>query len=687
MAGSFRGRVDFTPRFGEASYREYIRQGRGARRGHPAPGQDPRGHPQGARGRGHLRADRDHPPPGRRKPAPGGRGLPPPSRRDPRRPHRRPGRGGGARLQLLLAAGQHRRGSPPRAPPPREPAQGFQAAGLHAAGPLRRRAGTRHHSRRGHGHDLPGAGHPRAHRPPHGSATPQHARPAARHRRLAGKARRHGPPGGRARRGRGRAAPAGGHTLADADAARGEAGREGRDRERARLLRLHLHRRAPAHPRRDRGFRGAAPGRRAGRGAHGHVHRQLGGRGSRRQSLRDRGNARARLPPPGRDRLRPLFRAGARARRGASHLRAAGESDARDGCTCGPVRRPVAVSQGRAVPEGAHRHLREARGDRRRAGPEARAPHRREPGRALRQRCRLRRRSRRYRREPARGQRGDARRRAAKAPAPRRALLRLAPGDGGPAPERGRARAGDRGAFSRGARGTRLPCAGRGGAAEAAEGRARHAAAAALALRRVFGADAGGARNRNPRGEGARRPRPRVDPAVRDLQDRERVGPPRGRGDAQGGGSRHPRREAGRAAAGGAALRDDRRPAARARDHGRVVCTSRGKVDGGLARRRPGGDARLLRQQQGRRLRHLQLGALQGGDGTGGGVSRRGRAAAFLPRPGRHRGPRRRAFLRGHPRATARQRAGRVAAHGAGRGDRGQVRQPRHRPDATSRRC
>ena len=100
-------------------------------------------------------------------------------------------------------------------------------------------------------------------------------------------------------------------------------------------------------------------------------------------------------------------------------------------------------------------------------GIEARAPHRRGQGRAV---CRsrgVRDRPRRDRHEPALGQLIPARRRQAAPPAPRGAHLRLPPRDRGPAPERGRARAGDRGAVPRGARGTRLPRAGRAGAAGA----------------------------------------------------------------------------------------------------------------------------------------------------------------------------------------------------------------------------
>ena len=135
---------------------------------------------------------------------------------------------------------------------------------------------------------------------------------------------------------------------------------------------------------------------------------------------------------------------------------------ARDEGAGGRLRRPVAVPPGRALSPGAHRRVRAAGGDGRRAGAEARAPHRRGQGRALCGRRGVRDRPRRDRHEPARGQLRDARRRAAAPAAARRAHLRLPPRHGGPAPERRRARAGDRGAPARGARGARLPGARRG---------------------------------------------------------------------------------------------------------------------------------------------------------------------------------------------------------------------------------
>ena len=101
---------------------------------------------------------------------------------------------------------------------------------------------------------------------------------------------------------------------------------------------------------------------------------------------------------------------------------------------------------------------------------------------------------------------------------------------------------------------------------------------------------------------------------------------------------------------------------------------------GGLPRRRAGGHARLLRQQQGRRLPRRQLGAVPGRARPGRGRARRGHPAAAVPRPRRHRRPRRRPELRGDPGAAAGRRRRRAADHRAGRGDRRQVRRPRPGP-------
>ena len=60
------------------------------------------------------------------------------------------------------------------------------------------------------------------------------------------------------------------------------------------------------------------------------------------------------------------------------------------------------------------------------------------------------------------------------------------------------------------------------------------------------------------------------------------------------------------------ALRDDRRPAQLPADHGAAFRPARLPRHAEEPRRRPGGDARLFRQQQGRRVPDRELGALQG---------------------------------------------------------------------------
>ena len=104
----------------------------------------------------------------------------------------------------------------------------------------------------------------------------------------------------------------------------------------------------------------------------------------------------------------------------------------------------------------------------------------------------------------------------------------------------------------------------------------------------------------------------------------------------------------------------------------RELLESRGNV--------AGGDARLLGQQQGRRLPDLQLGAVQGRGRAGARVRAARRDAAPVPRPRRHRRARRRPELRGDPGAAARQGGRADPHHRAGRGDRQQVRRPGDRP-------
>ena len=95
------------------------------------------------------------------------------------------------------------------------------------------------------------------------------------------------------------------------------------------------------------------------------------------------------------------------------------------------------------------------------------------------------------------------------------------------------------------------------------------------------------------------------------------------------------------------------------------------------ARRRPrwspGGDGRLLRLEQGRRLHDRQLGPVRGPVAPRRGGPRARRAAAAVPRARRHGRARRRAGVRGHPGPAARFRRRPAAHHGAGRDGRRQV--------------
>ena len=94
---------------------------------------------------------------------------------------------------------------------------------------------------------------------------------------------------------------------------------------------------------------------------------------------------------------------------------------------------------------------------------------------------------------------------------------------------------------------------------------------------------------------------------------------------------------------------------------------------GGRARRRPGGDARLLGLEQGGGHHREPV----GDPPRAAAPARRGRpvrrAAAALPRPRRHGRPRRRAGARRDPGAAAAHARRRDQGHRAGRGDLGQV--------------
>ena len=94
-----------------------------------------------------------------------------------------------------------------------------------------------------------------------------------------------------------------------------------------------------------------------------------------------------------------------------------------------------------------------------------------------------------------------------------------------------------------------------------------------------------------------------------------------------------------------AAVRDHRGFAGVVRHHGPDAVAARLSQAGGQPRRRSGSDARLFRQQQGRRLRHLGLGALQGRDRPGRGVRAPPCALAAVSRPRRLGRSRRRSEL------------------------------------------
>ena len=123
-----------------------------------------------------------------------------------------------------------------------------------------------------------------------------------------------------------------------------------------------------------------------------------------------------------------------------------------------------------------------------------------------------------------------------------------------------------------------------------------------------------------------------------------------------------------------AAVRDHRRPAPRARGAGHAPRPPAVLPARRRARRAPGGDDRLLRLEQGRRLPDRQLGAVPGPGGAGrrGRVARR--AAAAVPRSRRHRRAGRRPGLRGDPGPAAGVRRRPAADHRAGRDGGRQVR-------------
>ena len=102
----------------------------------------------------------------------------------------------------------------------------------------------------------------------------------------------------------------------------------------------------------------------------------------------------------------------------------------------------------------------------------------------------------------------------------------------------------------------------------------------------------------------------------------------------------------------------------------------------GLMLGRADGDDRLLRQQQGQRIRRRELGALPRPGGGGARLPGGARGAHHLPRPRRQRCARRRPGRPRHSRPAVRDGARAVPADRAGRDDRLPLRRPRSRPPA-----
>ena len=163
------------------------------------------------------------------------------------------------------------------------------------------------------------------------------------------------------------------------------------------------------------------------------------------------------------------------------------------------------------------------------------------------------------------------------------------------------------------------------------------------------------------------------------LQDAGRLGHARTRAAAEGSRARHRRRAA-------PELNivplfetiDDLRACVGVMDRLLSLPEYRRLVD--EPRRRAGSDARLFRLQQGRRLRHLGLGALQGRDRPRRSVQAPRRAHPAVPRPRRLGRPRRRPELRRHSRPARRRRAGPDPHHRTGRNHLEQIFQRRSRP-------
>ena len=209
-------------------------------------------------------------------------------------------------------------------------------------------------------------------------------------------------------------------------------------------------------------------------------------------------------------------------------------------------------------------------------------------------------------------------------------------------------------------------------------------AAARLAARQLRRGDHAGAGDAGRDGARARPLRRARDPELRHLDDRGAQRRAGGGAAAQGGRPAGPGRGAVVRAQHHPAVRDHRGPAALRRRARPAVLDHLLPQAAREPRRHAGGDARLLGQQQGRRLPDVELGAVQGRAVDRADLPAARRRPAPVPRPRRHRRARRRPQLPRRARAAARQRQRAAAPDRAGRGDREQVRRSDRRRAATS---
>ena len=310
-----------------------------------------------------------------------------------------------------------------------------------------------------------------------------------------------------------------------------------------------------------------------------------------------------------------------RARRGAFDLADAGAVLAGPAGAGRAIRRRQLASGGRALPPRAHRHLQPAR--RHAAGPDRHrgAAPRDRARRALPQGRRLPRRP--HDHPPVAG--GQSRRRHGPQPSraadPGRAGVRLPSRHHRSAPELRPARGRAGGAAGGGAHRGRLRrpaggCASRRSCSRSFRIRAPCGCAASPTARRREQR----ARRLREGPQAAGGLRPRDHPPLHHQPHRERQRSPGGarpaegeRADARHSGARRGRPRRARPHR-RAAVRDHRGPALGRGDHARLLRPAGHRGPAAQLGRRAGRHARLLRQQQGRRLLHRQLGALPGLD-------------------------------------------------------------------------